>query len=76
MNMDFGQVNQVIDRLPYPVSKSNLVQMVQQSGIAPQMTAVLDRLPDKTYNTPDELKNDLKSLGNLGNIDNLGGFKL
>jgi hypothetical protein len=73
MNLDFGQINQVIDKLPYPVSKNNVVQKVQQAGVPSQMTAVLDRLPDKTYNTPDELKNDLK---NIGNIDNLGGFKL
>lgn len=73
MNFDFGQINQMIDKLPYPVSKANLAEKAKQVGVPSQMTAVLDRLPDKTYNTPDELKNDLK---NLGNIDNLGGFKL
>jgi hypothetical protein len=34
---------------------------------------VLQLLPDKTYNSAQDLQNDLGKLGSLGN---LGGFKL
>ena len=75
MNFDFAQVDQMINKIPYPVNTSNLKQMVQQFGGGnPQITAVLDRLPEKTYNSSDELKSDLQK--NMGNLGNMGGFKL
>jgi hypothetical protein len=75
MNFDITQVDQMINKIPYPVSTSNLKQMAQQfSGGNPQITAVIDRLPEKTYNSSDELKSDLQK--NMGNLGNMGGFKL
>lgn len=75
MNFDFAQVDQMINKIPYPASTDNIKQMAQQIGGGnPQITAVLDRLPEKTYNSPDELKSDLQK--NLGNLGNMGGFKL
>jgi hypothetical protein len=75
MNFDITQVDQMVNKIPYPVSTSNLKQMAQQLGGGnPQITAVIDRLPEKTYNSSDELKSDLQK--NLGNLGNMGGFKL
>jgi Protein of unknown function (DUF2795) len=73
MNLDPGQLNQVLSRVPYPIGKAQLVQFAQQHGANEQIIGLLDRLPDKTFNSQQEVQD---TLGGLGNLGNLGGFKL
>jgi Protein of unknown function (DUF2795) len=75
MNFDPGQAKQLLDHVPYPVGKDKLVQLAQQHNMNPQVMAVLNRLPDKTYNSSDDVQKELQNVqGNLGNLG--GGFKL
>ncbi len=51
MNFDPGMVSQLLNRIPYPVGKSQLVQIAQQFGANEQIMGLIDRLPDKTFNS-------------------------
>jgi len=72
MNIDPGQLNQLLTLIPYPVGKAQLVQFAQQHGANEQIMGVLNHLPDKTFNSAQEVQD---TFGFLGNIGNLGGFK-
>lgn len=72
MSIDLGQVDQLLNHIPYPISTSGLVQFAKQHGANDQIVGMLERLPDKTFNSPDDVKN---MLGNLKNLGNIGGFK-
>ncbi len=63
MNFDPQMVNQLLDAVPYPVSKNNLVQMAQQIGANDQIISVLQRLPDKTFNSRQELQSVFEGQG-------------
>jgi hypothetical protein len=77
MSFDPGQVSQLLDHVPYPVGKEQLVQFAQQHNANDQVMAVLNHLPDKTYNSSQDVKNELQNVqGKLGNLGDLGGFKL
>jgi len=73
MGFDLGQVNQLLSRIPYPISTAGLVQFAKQHGANDQIVGLLERLPEKTFNSPEDIQNTFGSLGHLGN---LGGFKL
>ncbi len=73
MNFDPGMISQLLNQIPYPVGKSQLVQIAPQFGANEQIMGLIDRLPDKTFNSPQELQD---ALGGLGNLGNFGGFKL
>ena len=70
MSFDPGQINQLLSQIPYPIGKAQLVQFAQQHGANDQIMGVINSLPDKTYNSQQELQDALGGLGNLG------GFKL
>jgi len=72
MNFDLGQIAQVLDHVPYPIGKSHLVQFAQQQGTNEQIMGMLEHLPDKTFNSSQEVKD---ALGGFGSLGNLGGFK-
>lgn len=63
MNIDTTMVNQILSKLPYPISKTQVIQMAQQQGANAQVMGVLQRLPDKTFNSSQDLENELKGLG-------------
>jgi hypothetical protein len=73
MNFDLGQVSQLLNQIPYPIGTEQLKQLAQQFGANEQIMGLINRLPDKTFNSAQELQD---SLGGLGNLGNLGGFKL
>jgi hypothetical protein len=76
MNLDPGQLSQLLDHVPYPVGKTQLVQFAQQHGANAQIMGLLNQLPDISFTSSQEVKDALAGLGNLGNLGNLGGFKL
>jgi hypothetical protein len=61
-------MNQVLNALPYPIGKDNLVQLAKQHGANDQVVSMLERLPDKTYNSSQEVQGELGNLGNLGGM--------
>jgi hypothetical protein len=63
MNIDPGMVNQLLGALQYPISKNSLIQTAQQKGANNQVISVLQRLPDKTFNSPQDVQNALSKLG-------------
>ena len=70
MSFDPGQINQLLSQIHYPIGKAQLVQFAQQHGANDQIMGVINQLPDKTYNSQQELQDA------LGGFGNLGGFKL
>ena len=73
MNFDPGQLNQLLGHVPFPIGKADLVRIAQQHGVNDQIMGLLNHLPDKTFNSSQEVQD---ALGGLGNLGNLGGFKL
>lgn len=68
MNLDPGMINQILTMVPYPVGKAQLVQFAQEHNANPQIMTVLQMLPDKNYNSAQDVQNDLGKLGNLGGL--------
>jgi hypothetical protein len=66
MNLDPGQLNQILNMIPFPIGKAQLIQFAQQHNANAQVMSVLQMLPDKTYNSAQDVQNDLSNLGNLG----------
>jgi hypothetical protein len=73
MNFDPGQLNQLLSHVPFPMSKTDLIQFAQQHDANDQIMGLLNHLPEKTFNSSQEVQD---ALGGLGNLENLGGFKL
>ena len=71
MNFDLSQASQLLNHVPYPIGKSHLIDFAKQRGANDQIMGMLDRLPDKTFNSAEDVQN---SLGGLGNLGNLGGM--
>lgn len=62
MNIDSALVDQALNALPYPLDKTKLVQMARQMGANDQIVNALDRLPNKTFNSPQEIKSQLGNI--------------
>jgi hypothetical protein len=73
MSIDIGQIDQLLNHIPYPIGKADLVQFAKEHSANDLVVSMLERLPDKTFNSPDDIKG---LFGNLKNIGNIGGFKL
>lgn len=72
MNVNPDMINQLIGSIPFPIGKNDLVNMAKQHGANDQVTSLLNRLPDKTYRSADELKGDFGNMmGGMGK--NIGG---
>lgn len=67
MSFDFGQlgqmggqIDQVLSTLPYPLDKDEVCQRAKQAGANDQVVGAMQRiLPDKTFNSPQDIKNCL-----------------
>lgn len=70
MSINSGQISQLLNKIPFPIGKADLVRQVKQMGANNQIISALERLPDKTFNSSQELQKELGSMGNLG------GFKV
>jgi Protein of unknown function (DUF2795) len=68
MNLDLGPLNPVLSQVQFPISKDDLVKSLQQKGVSNEVVSQLQRLPDKTFNSPLDVQNALGGLGNIGNI--------
>ncbi len=72
MNFDPGQISQLLGSVHFPISKADIIQQAKQHGANDQITSMLNRLPDKTFNSPQDIQSSIGGLGNPGG----GGFKL
>lgn len=71
MNFDMGQlgqmgpqIDQVLSSLPYPINKDDLVMRARQVGANDQVVGAMQRmLPDKTFNSPQEIKDSFGGRG-------------
>ena len=73
MNIDPKMLDQALGMLPYPVGKQQLMQLAEQFNLSPQIVGLLNNLPDKQFNSADEIKSAMGGLGNLGNLGGLFG---
>ena len=60
MNIDPG-MDKVLNALPYPLDKTKLINTARQMGANDQMVSALNRLPDKTFNSAQDVKGALGS---------------
>jgi len=75
VNIDPGLIKKALEAIPYPVGKSNLIQLVRQHGVNNQIVGMLELLPDKTFNSAEEVQELIgKGSGALGNLGDIGGF--
>lgn len=68
MNISTEQIDQIVNSLPYPISKDNLIQQARKFGANDQMISMMNKLPDKTFNSPEDLKSSFSSFGNMGGM--------
>ena len=69
MNMDFGQIQQVLSAAKFPIGKQTLIEFAQQHGANEAVLGLLQNLPDKTFDSPQDVQNALS-----GHHGNIGGF--
>jgi len=72
MKFDLGLINQALNALPYPISTSQLIQFARERGVDDQVMGMLEKLPDKTFNSAQEIQGMLGGLGGIGGA--LGGL--
>jgi hypothetical protein len=70
MNINPQEIQQLIQSAHFPIDKNSIVQFAQQRGASNEVIGALQHLPDKTFNSPQDIQNELGGLGNIG------GFKL
>lgn len=70
MQIDYNQLNQggqldsVLSTLPYPLEKEKLVAQAQQAGANQQIIEAMRQvLPEETFNSPEEVKETIRSGG-------------
>jgi hypothetical protein len=68
MNIDLGMLNPLLNQVQFPINKDNLVKSVEQKGASNEVVSLLQRLPNKTFNSPQDVQSELGGLGNIGNI--------
>lgn len=75
MNIDFGQIVQTFGSIKFPIGKADIIHIAQQHGANDQVVSMLDLLPNKTFNSMQDVQDTLSALGNFGNLGNLGGLR-
>ncbi len=71
MNQMGGQFDRVLSTLPYPIEKSDLLQLARHAGANEQMVSAMQKmLPEKTFNSAQDVKNL------MGNIDKSNQTKM
>jgi len=71
MEINLDQLNPLLNSVPYPIGKAQLIDLLRQQHASDQVIAQLERLPDVTFSTVQDVRN---ALG--GGLGNLGGLKL
>jgi hypothetical protein len=64
MNFDYERLNQwgpqidhILDTVPYPIEKDELVLRAQQTGLNPQVIVAMQQiLPDKIFDSSQDIK--------------------
>lgn len=73
MSFDMNQITQMLNNLPYPISKNDLVQMARQYGANDQtVNALSQNLPDRTFNSPQDLMSCMGGMSS-GAMGGIGG---
>ena len=70
MNINPGQLNQLLNFVPYPIGKTQLIDFVRQYGANDQIIGLLERLPDVTFNSAQDVQNAMS-----GGFGQLGQFR-
>lgn len=70
MQIDFNQLNQggqldrVLNTLPYPLNKKNLIDRAEEAGANPQIVNAMKQvLPDQTFNSAEDIKKVIRQGG-------------
>ncbi len=67
MNIDQGMITQALNSLSYPIGKKDLIKQAQQRNVPQQVVSMLERLPDKNFNSAQDIQNALSQTG-VGNL--------
>jgi hypothetical protein len=69
LNFDLGNIDKMLNAIPYPISTSQLIQLAKDRGAPGPVVGMLEKLPDKTFNSAQEIKDMMSgSLGGLGKV--------
>jgi hypothetical protein len=65
------QLNLLLNSVSYPIGKAQLIDLLRQQRASDRIIGQLERLPDVTFNSVQDV---LNALG--GGLGNLGGIQL
>jgi hypothetical protein len=60
--MALSMIMGVLRSLKYPQTKASLIQEARQRNAPGQLTDVLDRMPDRTYTSADDVAGEAKKI--------------
>jgi len=66
MTTDPKLVNQFLSTVSYPIDTANLIKFARQRGANDQILRVFERLPQKTFNSQQDLQDAMRGLGISG----------
>lgn len=51
------QVQRYVSRLKFPITKESLVEKVKESGADKSIISTLEKIPDQSFDSPEEVSN-------------------
>jgi len=66
MNIEPKLVNQFLSAVSYPISTADLIKFARQRSVNDQIMSALERLPQKTFISQQDLQDAMKGVGISG----------
>jgi hypothetical protein len=72
-DLDLGGVEKYLDGITFPIDKTELKSALQSKGVPDQVLGFVDKLPDKVFESQDDLVSSLGAVAGMAGIDDLAG---
>jgi hypothetical protein len=56
----------ILNQIPYPIDKHTLIKLARQFGANDQIVGMLEKLPNVSFNSAEEIQEMLGKLGHKG----------
>ncbi len=68
-DLDLGGIEKYVEGITFPVSKSELKSALERNGVPDQFLGLVDKLPDKVFDSSEEVVNSLGAIAGIAGLD-------
>jgi hypothetical protein len=72
-DLNLGGVEKYLDGITFPIDKAELKTALQNNGVPDQVLGVVDKLPNKVFESQDDLVSNLGSVAGAAGLGDLAG---